>query len=412
MFYSKMFIPTSREDPKDAECASHKLGLKASLLFMYSAGIYAYLPLGLRVLSKIEDIIRKRMNEHGACELFMPALQPLEIWKQTGRDKVLEDVMFTFKDRKGRILCLGPTHEEAVTEIVKRFVTSYKQLPLILYQIQTKFRDEIRPRFGLIRSCEFVMKDAYSFDLDQDGLNRSYDKMFTAYNTVFNDCGVSFVISEADSGAMGGSVSHEFMVAADIGEDILYSCSVCGTYFKQDGKCSNCKNKLEESRMIEVGHVFKLGAKYSQTQNACVLDSLGRRIPVIMGCYGIGVSRLISAIIEQNHDDRGIIWPKGVSPFDAALLLLERDNDYLYQEAFSLYENLSRERFDILFDDRGEGPGVKFNDAYLVGSPFIIIIGKRFLKEKKFELEVRRNGEKKEFTKDQLINFLKDQHDK
>ncbi|MCM8823832.1 MAG: proline--tRNA ligase, partial [Candidatus Omnitrophica bacterium] len=302
MLFSKSFLPTLREEPKGAECTSHRLSLKGSLLFMVSSGIYAYLPFGFRVLRKIENIIRKRMNETGAQEILMSALQPLEIWKQTGRDKDLEEVMITFKDRRGRQLCLGPTHEEEVTEIVKRYVSSYKQLPFTLYQIQTKFRDEARPRYGLVRSCEFIMKDAYSFDIDDRGLNFSYEVMFNAYKKIFKDCGLEFVTVEADPGAMGGNISHEFMVPADIGEDTLYFCKDCNLYFKKEGKCEKCGRKLKEEKMIEVGHVFKLGTKYSKAQEAYFLDKDGLRKPIVMGCYGIGVSVIISAIIEQNHD--------------------------------------------------------------------------------------------------------------
>ncbi|MCM8826717.1 MAG: proline--tRNA ligase [Candidatus Omnitrophica bacterium] len=408
MLFSKSFLPTLREEPKGAECTSHRLSLKGSLLFMVSSGIYAYLPFGFRVLRKIENIIRKRMNETGAQEILMSALQPLEIWKQTGRDKDLEEVMITFKDRRGRQLCLGPTHEEEVTEIVKRYVSSYKQLPFTLYQIQTKFRDEARPRYGLVRSCEFIMKDAYSFDIDDRGLNFSYEVMFNAYKKIFKDCGLEFVTVEADPGAMGGNISHEFMVPADIGEDTLYFCKDCNLYFKKEGKCEKCGRKLKEEKMIEVGHVFKLGTKYSKAQEAYFLDKDGLRKPIVMGCYGIGVSRIISAIIEQNHDKKGIIWPKGVGGFDATLLVLEREDEFLFQEASLIYELLINRGFDILFDDRPEPAGVKFNDAYLIGNPYIIIVGKRYKENSKIELEVRRSGEKLNLNKDELIKFLND----
>ncbi len=406
MRLSEYFIPTLREDPKNAECASHRFMLKSGLLFMVSSGIYAYLPLGYKILRKIEDIIRKRMNEEGAIELFMSALQPIEMWKQTGRDKTLEEVMLKFKDRRGRELCLGPTHEEEITEIAKRFVLSYKQMPLILYQIQTKFRDETRPRFGLIRSCEFIMKDAYSFDIDENSLDVSYNKMLRAYKNIFRDLSLEVVITEADPGAMGGNFSHEFMVPAQIGEDVLYFCNNCKKYLKRNGKCETCGATLVEKRMIEVGHIFKLGTKYSSAQEAYFLNHRGERKPIIMGCYGIGVSRLLPAIIEQNYDDKGVVWPKGVSGFDATLVLLEKEDEVLYKEAESLYKKLTGIGFDVLFDDRGEAAGVKFRDAYLVGNPFIIIIGKKYKRHKKFEVEVRKNGSKHMFNSDELINFL------
>ncbi len=410
MRLSKYFIPTLREDPKNAECASHRLMLKSGLLFMVSSGIYAYLPLGYKILRKIENIIRKRMNEEGAVELFMSALQPIEIWKQTGRDKTLEEVMLKFKDRRERELCLGPTHEEEITEIAKRFILSYKQMPLILYQIQTKFRDETRPRFGLIRSCEFIMKDAYSFDIDENALDISYEKMLRAYNNIFRDLNLDVVVTEADPGAMGGSFSHEFMVPAQIGEDVLYFCNNCKKYFKKSGKCDTCKTPLIEKRMIEVGHIFKLGTKYSSAQGAYFLNHKGERKPIIMGCYGVGVSRLLPAIIEQNYDDKGIIWPKSVSGFDATLILLEKEDKDLYSEAESLYGKLERAGFDILFDDREEAAGVKFRDAYLIGNPFIIIIGKKYKKHREFEVEVRKDGSKRMFNSDGLINFLQEEY--
>ncbi|OPX30327.1 MAG: hypothetical protein B1H08_02030 [Candidatus Omnitrophica bacterium 4484_171] len=410
MLLSKVFIPTLREDPKMAECISHKLMLKAGLVSMISSGIYTYLPLGLIILRKIENIIRRRMNEEGAVELLMSALQPLEIWQQTGRDETLKEVMLKVKDRRKRELCLGPTHEEEITEIAKRFILSYKQMPLILYQIQTKFRDEARPRFGLIRSCEFIMKDAYSFDSDEEGLNISYEKMLRAYDNIFRDMSFDFVRIEADPGAMGGNFSHEFMVPAEIGEDVLCFCPKCGKYYRSSGECRDCGIKLIEKRMIEIGHIFKLGTKYSSAQSAYFLDSKGKRRPVIMGCYGIGVSRIMPAIIEQSHDSKGIVWPPCVSAFDASLLVLERENDFLYKEAFSLYEKLTGAGFDILFDERAEPAGVKFNDAYLIGSPYIIIIGKKYKGHNKFELEVRKTGEKHLFAAEQLINFLKESH--
>jgi len=351
------------------------------------------------------------MNEEGAHELYMSALQPLDIWEKTGRTKDLEEVLIKFKDRKGRDLCLGPTHEEEITEIVKRYIFSYKQLPLILYQIQTKFRDEPRPRFGLIRSCEFIMKDAYSFDADGSGLDLSYEKMFGAYNKIFNDCGLEFITVEADPGAMGGSLSHEFMVPAQIGEDKLFLCSECNKYFNKAGKCKICKKRLAEKKMIEVGHVFKLGTKYSTAQGAYFLNHRGTRCPLIMGCYGIGVSRLISAIIEQNHDTKGIIWPKNVSGFQVSLLILERENESLFKQALSLYQILTNAGYDVLFDERFEPAGVKFNDAYLIGSPYIIIIGKRYLRENRFELEVRKTKMKLNFNKDELLNFLEKEYE-
>ena len=407
MLYSESFITTLREDPKVADCISHKFLLKGSYLHMVSSGIYAYLPLGLRVLRKISDIIRKHMNNAGAQELLMSALQPIEMWQKTGRDKDLSEVMLTADDRKGRTLCLGPTHEEEITDIARRFISSYKQLPVNLYQIQTKFRDEPRARFGLMRSCEFVMKDAYSFDIDQKGLDKSYDKMLSAYQAIFTECGLDFVLTEADSGFMGGSVSHEFMVPGEIGEDNLSFCPSCNKYVKQDGFCPDCKSTLEVRKMVEVGHIFKLGTKYSVAQEALFLDKDGKRKPLIMGCYGIGVSRLIPSIVEQSHDKKGIIWPKTVAPFDATIVILD---ETLLGDALALEKKLQKQARSVLIDDRSDAAGVKFNDASLLGNPYVVVMGKNYAKTKKFDLEVRKTKEKKSFSQEELLNFFKDEY--
>ena len=374
---------------------------------MVSSGIYSYLPLGFRVLSNINNIIRKQMNAKGAQELLMSALQPIEIWQKTGRDKDLAEVMFRFKDRKDRDICLGPTHEEEITEIVRRLVFSYKQLPMILYQIQTKFRDEPRPRFGLMRAVEFTMKDAYSFDKDADGLDKNYQSMFAAYKDIFTECGLDFIDIEADSGAMGGSVSHEFMVPGDIGEDVLFKCPECAKYFKKEGKCPDCAKKLDEKKMIEVGHVFKLGTKYSKVQEALFLNENGKRLPFVMGCYGIGVSRILSAIAEVNSDQKGLVWPKAISPFDLSLVVLDSK---LLPQALELEKTLESQGFSVLIDDRQEAAGVKFNDAYLLGNPYILIMGKKYLKDETIDLEVRKTMISKAFKKEGLIKFLKDEY--
>jgi len=407
MLFSKSFIFTQREDPKIAECRSHKLLLKGNFLFMVSAGVYSYLPLGWRVLSKINGIIRKHMNSSGGQEMFMSAIQPIDMWKKTGRDKVLEDVMFTFKDKKQRSLCLGPTHEEEITEITKRFVSSYKQLPFVLYQIQTKFRDEPRPRFGIMRSCEFIMKDAYSFDKDEDGLIKNYEKMLVVYRNIFKECGLDFVTIEADSGAMGGNVSHEFMVPSEIGEDTLFYCSKCNKYFKDKKVCGECKGKLTEQRMIEIGHIFKLGTKYSLAQEALFTDEAGKRKPFIMGCYGIGVSRILAAIAQVSSDSKGIIWPKEVSPFDLSLLVLDNE---LLKEAQELEISLEKQGFSVLVDDRNEAAGVKFNDASLIGNPYVLIMGKKYLKDKIIDVEIKKTKEKKSLRKEEVVEFLKNEY--
>ncbi|MFH1577478.1 MAG: proline--tRNA ligase [Candidatus Omnitrophota bacterium] len=397
MFWSKVFIPTLKEIPQEAESISHQLMLRAGLLRMLVAGVYSYLPLGFRVLAKIENIIRQEMNSCGAQELLLSALQPQELWQRSGRDKEIGQVMFRFDDRRGRKLCLGPTHEEVITDLVKNNVFSYRQLPLVLYQIQVKFRDEIRPRFGLVRSCEFIMKDAYSFDRDEQGLKENYNKMLEAYKRIFIRCGLGIRVVEADPGLMGGSLSHEFMVPAGSGEDIILCCSDCNFISSHAGgpeKCPKCGGKLEKLNTIEIGHIFQLGTKYSKILKAKVLNQEGSQVPIIMGCYGIGVSRLIPAILEQNNDKNGIIWPLGVAPFEAVILPLEVNNKNIYQTAIDIYDKLTKTGRDMLFDDRDERAGVKFKDADLIGIPLQVILGEKSLKDKKVELKVRRTGQR------------------
>jgi prolyl-tRNA synthetase len=393
MRWSKAFIPTIKEIPQDAESISHQLMLRSGLIRMLMAGAYSYLPLGLKVLNNIQKIVRQEMDGAGANELLLPALQPLDLWQKTGRDKVIGEVMIRFTDRRGRDVCLGPTHEEVITDLVRQHVSSYKQLPLVLYQIQTKFRDEIRPRFGLVRACEFIMKDAYSFDADQAGLDKNYSIMHEAYKRIFARCGLDFLSVEADSGVMGGKVSHEFMVPASCGEDIVLVCPKCKAARPfQEGQvnCSHCGVELEKINTIEVGHIFQLGTKYSQSLEANFLDAKGVLSPVIMGCYGIGVSRLMSAIIEQNHDQQGIIWPAEIAPYDAVVIALDVTNQQIMEKAGDIYNLLNQEGRKVLFDDRDERAGVKFKDADLIGLPYQIILGKNFLVDGKVELKERK----------------------
>lgn len=409
MFWSKAFIPTLKETPKEAESLSHQLLLRAGFARMLMAGAYTYLPLGLRVLEKIQGIIRQEMNACGASELLLPALHPLELWQKTGRDKDLGEVMFRFKDRRGRNLSLGPTHEEVITDLVKNNCSSYRQLPLLLYQIQTKFRDEIRPRFGLIRACEFIMKDAYSFDQDEAGLDKNYQLMYRAYKRIFSRCGLDILITEADSGVMGGKVSHEFMAASPLGEDVVLCCPECkmAMAFKEEiSSCPKCRKNLDRVNTIEVGHIFKLGIKYSQAIEAHFSDSHGQLKPVIMGCYGIGVSRLVSAIIEQNNDANGIIWPKEVSPFDVIILPLDVTNQAVMQEALSLYNQINAAGFSVLLDDRDERAGVKFKDADLIGLPLSIVVGKKSIEEKNIELRIRKDKSTLVITRENLMGSI------
>ncbi len=398
MKWSEYFIPTLKETPLGTEARSHQLLLRAGLVHMLTSGVYSYLPLGLKVLKNIENIIREEMEAVGARELLLPSLHPIELWKKTGRDQTLSEVMIKFKDKRGREMCLGPTHEEVITDLVQNFVQSYRQLPIVLYQIQTKFRDELRTRFGIVRACEFIMKDAYSFDRDKEGLQKNYDLMHEAYQKIFKRCGLDVVIIKADSGAMGGDVSHEFMVPAPIGEDAIVSCSQCdfkgGVTADQDEgeKCPQCKKgQLKKEIAIELGHIFQLGTKYSDAQKALFLDDDGKQKPMIMGCYGIGVSRVIAAIIEKNNDDHGIIWPKEVSPFDVEVLSLRQGTDDQEVNALAkqYYQELRDEGLEVLWDDRDETPGRKFNDADLIGIPVRLTLGKRDLAKGKVDIKTR-----------------------
>lgn len=407
MFWTKSFISTLKEAPESAESISHKLMLRTNMVRMLVAGVYSYLPYGFRVLSKIQHIIRQEMDACGAQELLLPGLQPLELWQKTGRDELMGETMFRFSDRKSRKLCLGPTHEEVVTELAANFVKSYRDLPFILYQIQTKYRDELRPRFGIVRSCEFIMKDAYSFDRDQKGLNEIYEKMRLAYENIFKRCGLSFICLKADSGVIGGDVSHEFMVPAESGEDVLYKCVECGEVRSAaDAKidnCPHCQKDMQKVTALEVGHIFQLGQKYSQVLGVRFLDESGNSNVVQMGCYGIGVSRLISAIIEQNHDVNGIIWPVEVAPFDVVIIPVNISEAQIWEKSKEAYHLLKDAGLSVLLDDRDERAGVKFKDADLLGIPLRVTLGRKWVQEQKIELKMRSSSDSKDLDAHVLL---------
>jgi prolyl-tRNA synthetase len=545
-----MFLPTLKETPAEAELISHQLMLRAGMIRKLAAGIYSYLPLGYRVISKIENIIREEMNRAGAQEVFLPVLNPAELWQESGRWEVYGPELIRLKDRHQRRFCLGPTHEEVITDLVRREVRSYRELPLNLYQIQTKFRDEIRPRFGLMRGREFIMKDGYSFDRDEAGAEECYRQMYQAYQRIFSRCGLDFRAVEADTGPIGGSFSHEFMVLADTGEDRLVSCpdgdyaanieraqailpqqkpgsspglrklekvatpnmrtveEVSGflgcspqnlvktlvvqaddevvlalirgdheinltklrnllgaeqlaladaetiervtgapvgfagplgvkgyeiiadtatkdminfvTGANQQDKhyinvnwgrdvdpaqyadirlasagdlCPHCRKPLNFSRGIEVGHIFKLGTKYSRAFGATYLDEHGREQLMVMGCYGIGVGRTMAAAIEQNHDANGIIWPKALAPFQVLLLPLDVEDKQVMELAGGIYDSLQQTGTECLLDDRNLRPGIKFKDADLIGVPLRLTIGARDLKANVVELKIRKTGQ-------------------
>ena len=549
MRYSQYFIPTLKETPADAEVISHQLMLRAGMIRKVASGIYNYLPLGLRTIRKVEKIVRAEMDRAGAIEILMPMANPAELWQESGRWEKYGKELLRFKDRKEAEFCMGPTHEEVVTDIVRREVRSYRQMPLNLYQIQTKFRDEIRPRFGLMRGREFIMKDAYSFDVNEAGAIAAYDKMYQAYRRIFARCGLNFRAVEADSGAIGGSYSHEFMVLADSGEDAIVSCSACqyaaniekaearplsvpehsdprplekvatpgqrsieevSTFLKiaasetvkclifvADGEpvavllrgdhelneiklakvlganelaladealvskvtsapvgfagpiglsirviadlaveglrnvvvganaadlhlknanpgrdftpglyadlrnvvhgdlCPRCEGgQLEMWRGVEVGHVFKLGTRYSEAMKASFLDNDGKEQFVYMGCYGIGIGRTAAAAIEQNHDAGGIIWPMAIAPFEVIVTMLNPNDESVRTAAEALYAELQGLGVDVLLDDRDERAGSKFADAELIGIPLRVTVGGRGVKDGILELQERRGGEK------------------
>ncbi len=551
MRWSRYYIPTLKEAPADAEVVSHKLLVRAGMIRKLTSGIYTYLPLGLRALEKVGRVVREEMNRAGAMEVLMPMVQPGDLWKETDRWDVYGRELLRFVDRNDRDYCLGPTHEEVITDLVRGEIRSYRQLPVNLYQIQTKFRDEIRPRFGLMRGREFVMKDAYSFDKDEAGANVSYQAMYDAYTRCFRRMGMRFRAVEADSGAIGGSFSHEFMVLAETGEDVIAVCADCeyaanlekapvrvdkgaepaqcppmevvGTpgahtveevckmlhvgaervvktlLFDADGEivaalvrgdrelnevklknllgatslelatpgqvlaassapvgfagpaglsvkrmyadlelshddgwvaganksdahvvnlslsrdakvtayvdlrtiteadpCPKCGGRIQLTRGIEVGHVFKLGLKYSQAMNATFLDESGKEQFMVMGCYGIGVSRIVAACIEQNHDENGIVFPPPVAPFEVLLLNLNPKDAEVSARADELYAALQGAGVDVLLDDRDERPGVKFKDADLVGCPMQLVAGGKALARGVIEAKDRRTGERAE----------------
>ncbi len=548
MRYSQYFIPTVKETPADAEVVSHKLMLRAGMIRKLAAGIYNYLPLGLRSIRKVENIVRDEMNRAGAIEILMPGVLPAELWQESGRWEQYGKELLRFRDRKDAEFCLGPTHEEIVTDLVRREIKSYRQMPINLYQIQSKFRDEIRPRFGLMRGREFIMKDAYSFDVDEKAADSSYEKMYRAYRRIFERCGLNFRAVEADTGSIGGSSSHEFMVLADSGEDAIVSCTGCeyaanvekaesrqadaaehadprplehvatpgkrtieevseflgvntgsvvktlvlladnepvvalvrGDHDLNDIKlknalgcdtiemagdevvqkvtnapvgfagpvglsvkivadlavkgmknfitggnakdlhlknvnlvrdfkvtlfadirnvvhgdqCPRCDSgTLEMWRGIEVGHVFKLGTKYSKALKATYLDADGKDQVIFMGCYGIGIGRTVAACIEQNHDENGIIFPLPIAPFHCIISALNMKEDAVREASESIYAQLSTAGVEVLLDDRDERPGFKFKDADLIGIPLRIVVGSKNLVEGKVELKDRKTGE-------------------
>ena len=408
MYASKFFISTLKEAPAEAELISHKLMIRAGLIRRLGSGLYSWMPMGLRVLKKIESIIRMKMNQAGGIELLMPAVQPAELWEETDRWDVFGPQMLKIKDRHDRLFCFGPTHEEVITDIVRKEINSYKQLPINLYQIQTKFRDEIRPRFGVMRAREFLMKDSYSFHSDIDCLKKTYEKMYKTYSEIFETIGLNFRAVQADNGAIGGDGSHEFHVLADSGEDeLVYSEETDFAANSEVAKNHPEKDKLKKCRGIEVGHIFQLGTKYSEAMKAEFIDESGKPKPLLMGCYGIGVSRIVAAAIEQEHDEKGIIFPVAIAPFEIILTPIGYDkSEKVKKVTDSIYHELIDLGFDVLLDDRGLRPGVMFNEAELLGIPHRITISDKTVDVKKVEYKKRREADSKLVDLESLKNVL------
>ena len=388
---SKFYIATRKESPAEAELLSHQLLVRAGMIRLLGSGLYTIMPLGLRVLKKIEMIIRDELNKADCIELLMPAIQPADLWKESERWEEFGPQMLKIKDRHEKEFCFGPTHEEVITDIIRKEINSYKQLPINFYQIQMKFRDEIRPRFGVMRAREFLMKDSYSFHTNFDCLKETYQKMFKAYENIFNRIGLKFRAVSADNGAIGGDASHEFHVLAESGEDVL-------VYDEHSDYAANIElakdnpniDKFKTCRGIEVGHIFQLGTKYSKKMSANFIAEDGTSQPVIMGCYGIGVSRIIAATIEQSHDENGIIFPSSIAPFEVIITPIGYDkNEKVRSYADKLYDDLIKQGFDVLLDDRGLRPGVMFSEADLIGIPHRVTVGDKTISENKYEYKKR-----------------------
>jgi prolyl-tRNA synthetase len=565
--FSNYFLPTLKEDPSDSDLISHSLSVRAGLIRKVASGIYTFLPLGYKILKKIENIIREEMNNAGAIEVLMPVVQPAEIWQQSNRWYEYGPEMFKLTDRNERDFCLGPTHEELITTLAGSDIYSYKDLPINLYQIQVKFRDEIRPRYGLLRAREFIMKDAYSFGANEEELDKNYDEMYKAYSKIIERIGLKYKVVEADTGLIGGKFSHEFMIISENGEETIAYCNKCGyaanvdnarfslmdsdenTLSCEDNKiedlkvvhtpgiktidelsvflnlppqkiiktmvvknsddyffafllsgdrtlnlskaekflktdlelisdennkfnlplgfvgpsglkkeitvygdysirgrknmtagankkdyhfnnvnpdrdydvkewsdfsfpvsgdlCENCKSVLEYNKGIEVGHIFKLGTKYSSKLNGRFLDKDGKLKPYIMGCYGIGVTRLMAAAIEQSHDDKGIIWPENIAPFTVMLIATNMSDSKIKEAAENAYEIILKNKVQVLYDDRDISAGIKFKDADLVGIPVKIIFGKKFIQNEIIDVEYRKNALRIELKFSELEDFVK-----
>ena len=436
MRLSRFFLPVLKETPSDAQIVSHRLMLRAGMIRQEAAGIYAWLPLGFRVLKKIEQIVREEQARAGAVELLMPTLQLADLWRESGRYDDYGQEMLRITDRHEKEMLYGPTNEEMITEIFRGYVKSYKSLPLNLFHIQWKFRDERRPRFGVMRGREFLMKDAYSFDLDEEGARKSYNRMFVAYLNTFARLGLKAVPMRADTGPIGGDLSHEFIILAETGESQVFchkdlvemgapgpdvdwddlqaivderTALYAATEEMHDQarfEAEAPEEKRLSARGIEVGHIFYFGEKYSRPMKALVTGPDGVDRPVQMGSYGVGVSRLVAAIIEASHDDNGIIWPEGVAPFDVALINLRVGDAACDAACQQAYDALTKAGKDVLYDDTDERPGGKFATADLIGLPWQLVIGPKGLAEGKVELKKRAGGERETVSLEDALKRL------
>ena len=434
---STYFLPTLKETPAEAQIVSHRLMLRAGMIRQASAGVYSWLPLGFRVLKKIEQIVRLEQDAAGCQEVLMPTIQSADLWKQSGRYDDYGKEMLRIKDRHDREMLYGPTNEELITDIFKNGIRSYRDLPQLLYHIQWKFRDEVRPRFGVMRGREFLMKDAYSFDLDYDRARVSYNKMFVSYLRTFARMGLKAIPMEAETGPIGGNLSHEFIILADTGEtevfchgdllahDVLaesidYQGNLAplveewtSVYARTDDKhdpdafaAEVPEEKRVQRRGIEVGHIFYFGTKYSEPLGGLVTTDDGHQIPVHMGSYGIGVSRLVGGIIEASHDEAGIIWPDAVAPFKVGLINLNVADEGCREAAEGLYDGLLGAGVEVLYDDRDERSGAKFAELDLIGLPWQLVVGPRGVKSGTVELKNRRSGERQELSSESALSRL------
>ena len=438
MRLSRYFLPILKENPKEAEIVSHRLMLRAGMIRQQSQGIYSWLPLGKRVLDKVNTIIREEQNRSGAIELIMPTLQSADLWRESGRYDAYGKEMLRIKDRQDRDMLYGPTNEEMITEIFRAYVKSYKDLPLNLYHIQLKFRDEVRPRFGTMRSREFLMKDAYSFDLSKEAAEHSYRKMFTAYLRTFARLGLRAIPMRADTGPIGGNLSHEFIILADTGESEVFShkdfvnfdipaedtdfddvAGLQAIFDKWTSVYAATSEMHDEAafdaipesdrlsaRGIEVGHIFYFGTKYSDPMGATVQGPDGKQHPVHMGSYGIGPTRLVPAIIEASHDENGIIWPKSVAPFDVSIINMKVGDQACDAASEGLYASLSRAGLDVIYDDTDDRAGAKFATADLIGVPVQVIVGPRSVANGEVELKDRKSGARETLSIEAAINKI------